>query len=109
LLRSAFKDRIEGLVRGVQGGVYSPNEARNEEGLDDVKFGEEPRVQAQVVPLSAASGIPTAPTSPGPHGAPGQQPGSQQQQPQAKPDDAQREFQRIRAAADRIGRNRFRS
>jgi HK97 family phage portal protein len=36
LLRSAQKDRIETLVRGVQGGVYSPNEARNQEGLDSV-------------------------------------------------------------------------
>ena len=33
LLRSAFKDRIEGLARAVQGGVMSPNEARNTEEL----------------------------------------------------------------------------
>lgn len=70
LLRSAFKDRIEGLVRGVQGGVFAPNEARNEEGLPDVKFGDEPRVQQQLVPLSAAAAIPALP---GP-GAPPAQP-----------------------------------
>lgn len=64
LLRSAFKDRIEGLVRGAQGGIYSPNEARLEEGLPTVAFGDEPRVQQQVVPLSAASGIPATPAAP---------------------------------------------
>jgi len=61
LLRSAFKDRIAGLKDGVIGGIYSPNEARNMEGLDDVPFGDEPRVQQQVVPLSAASAIPAGP------------------------------------------------
>jgi HK97 family phage portal protein len=64
LLRSAFKDRIEGLARGVTGGIFAPNEARNMEGLDDKPFGDEPRVQQQQVPLSAASGIP-APKPPG--------------------------------------------
>jgi HK97 family phage portal protein len=53
LLRSAFKERIEGLARAVQGGIYSPNEARRLEGLPDAKDGDEPRVQQQVVPLSA--------------------------------------------------------
>jgi hypothetical protein len=52
LLRSAMKDRIESLARGVQGGIYSPNEARNKEDLDSVDAGDEPRVQQQVVPLS---------------------------------------------------------
>jgi HK97 family phage portal protein len=72
LLRSAFKDRIDGLARGVQGGILSPNEARNSEDLPDVEFGDEPRVQQQVVPLSAAGKIPaspaapSAPTTPGP-------------------------------------------
>jgi HK97 family phage portal protein len=72
LLRSAFKDRIAGLVQAVQGGVFSPNEARTSESLDEVEFGEEPRVQQQVVPLSAAAAIPAAPASPG---APPQPPG----------------------------------
>ena len=58
LLRSDQKDRIESLVRGVQGGVFSPNEARNLEGLDSVEYGDEPRAQQQVVPLSAAANIP---------------------------------------------------
>jgi hypothetical protein len=64
LLRSDPKDRIEMLARGVQSGIYSPNEARAAENLDAVPFGDEPRVQAQVIPLSAASGIPSAPSAP---------------------------------------------
>jgi HK97 family phage portal protein len=65
LLRSAFKDRIDGLARAVQGGIFSPNEARAEESLDEVEFGDEPRVQQQVVPLSAAGAIPAAPAAAG--------------------------------------------
>jgi HK97 family phage portal protein len=61
LLRSAFKDRIDGLARGVQGGVFAPNEARELEGLKAVPYGDEPRVQQQLVPLSAAANIPAAP------------------------------------------------
>jgi hypothetical protein len=61
LLRSAQKDRIDSLARGVQGGIYAPNEARQSEGLDRVPYGDEPRVQQQVVPLSAAASIPAPP------------------------------------------------
>src|SRR5262249_21273699 len=57
LLRSAFKERIGALKDGGLGGIFSPNEARNKEGLPSVKDGDEPRVQQQVVPLSAAEGI----------------------------------------------------
>ncbi len=64
LLRTDFSARIDGLVKGVQGGLYSPNEARAREGLPAVAFGNEPRVQAQVVPLSAASKIPASPSAP---------------------------------------------
>lgn len=53
LLRVAYKDRVEALVRGVQGGIYSPDEARNSEDLPSTPYGDEPRVQQQVVPLSA--------------------------------------------------------
>ncbi len=123
LLRSAHKERIEALARGVQGGIYSPNEAREQEGLDSVKYGEEPRVQQQVVPLSAASAIqpttnggggppgpgeiPHAPGPPSPSGAP-PAPG-----PDSKPkgfvsdDDIKREVRAVLAAADRIGRRRL--
>jgi len=61
LLRSAFKDRIAALKEGVTGGIFTPNEARNQEGLDDVPYGDEPRMQQQQVPLSAAAGIPAGP------------------------------------------------
>ena len=71
LLRTAFKDRIEGLTAAITGGLYSPNEARRKEGLGEVKFGDEPRVQAQVVPLSQVDKTPTAPSSVGPGGAGG--------------------------------------
>jgi hypothetical protein len=70
LLRTAQKDRIEALVRGVQGGVFAPNEARAQEDLPAVPFGDEPRVQAQVIPLSAAGSIPTAPVPDVPPAAP---------------------------------------
>jgi HK97 family phage portal protein len=57
LLRSAWRDRIEALARGVISGIYAPDEARADQGLPAVPggFGVEPRVQAQVVPLSAWS------------------------------------------------------
>jgi hypothetical protein len=70
LLRSAQKDRIEALARAVQSGIYSPNEARAAEGLDATAFGDEPRVQAQIIPLSAAGSIPAAPTPLVPPSAP---------------------------------------
>jgi HK97 family phage portal protein len=104
LLRSAQKDRLEALARGVQGGIYSPNEARGLEGLPKVKWGDEPRVQQQVVPLSAAEGI-AAPKAPGPGAAPSAQPA--QPKPKPKPDDVQREYRNLLAGADRIGRRRF--
>jgi HK97 family phage portal protein len=64
LLRSAFKDRIEALARGVQGGILSPNEARKAEGFPAVEYGDSPRVQQQVVPLSFAASLPTTPPAP---------------------------------------------
>jgi HK97 family phage portal protein len=75
LLRSNFKDRIDALARGVQGGILAPNEARGMEGLAKAKEGDEPRVQQQVVPLSAwakappAAPVPAAPKPPPPPAA----------------------------------------
>jgi HK97 family phage portal protein len=65
LLRTDFKGRIEALTKGIAGGLYSPNEARGKEGLPSVEYGDEPRVQAQVVPLSqvGATPAPSAPTA----------------------------------------------
>jgi len=55
LLRSSFRERIEGLARSTLSGIHSPDEARNEEDLPTVPggYGAEPRVQQQVIPLSA--------------------------------------------------------
>jgi HK97 family phage portal protein len=122
LLRSAMKDRIEALARGVQGGIYAPNEARAMEGLEEKPYGDEPRTQQQVVPLSAAAGI-TEPTKfpTGPHPPPAPGPGAPPASPPAeaakpKPtnptaekfihaDDIQREMRRISAAATRVNRH----
>jgi HK97 family phage portal protein len=106
LLRSAMKDRIEALARGVQGGIFAPNEARQQEGLDAVKFGDEPRVQQQVVPLSAAANIPAAPAAPA---APPAAASPADKPPPAKKsnrDDINREIRNLYATADRIGRRR---
>lgn len=72
LLRVAFKDRIEALVRGVQGAVFAPDEARHSEDLPTVPggFGKEPRVQQQVVPLSAWAKAPPKPATPVPAAPP---------------------------------------
>jgi HK97 family phage portal protein len=75
LLRSNQRDRIEALARGVQGGIYSPNEARALEDLPAAEDGDQPRVQQQVVPLDAWSQQqpqtprPDAPAAPPPAGA----------------------------------------
>jgi HK97 family phage portal protein len=61
LLRTELATRIDSLVKGVQGGVYAPNEARAKEGFKSVKAGDEPRVQQQVVPLSFATDPPPKP------------------------------------------------
>jgi HK97 family phage portal protein len=117
LLRSAMKDRIDALSRGVQGGIYSPNEAREREGLDRVKFGEEPRVQQQVVPLSAAGAIPAAPgpgAPPSAAGVPmfGKPPADNADKPPpakqdgTNSDNIQREVRNILRAAARTSRRR---
>jgi HK97 family phage portal protein len=106
LLRSALKDRIEALARGVQGGIYAPNEARLQEGLDRVKFGDEPRVQQQVVPLSAAGAIPAAPAPPSAPPAASQPVLPAPLPPEKGNRDAiDREVRKLIRAADRFGRN----
>jgi HK97 family phage portal protein len=110
LLRSGLKDRIEALARGVQGGIFAPNEARQQEGLDAVKFGDEPRVQQQVVPLSAAGNIPAAPAPPAAPPAPAAQVQPTDPTPPPKKGDRdaiQREVRNLFANADRIGRRRL--
>jgi HK97 family phage portal protein len=109
LLRSAMKDRIDSLARGVQGGIYSPNEARNMEGLESVEFGDEPRVQQQVVPLSQIGKIPAPPAPPPPTAPdPAPKPSASEVQAQAMIAELRTgiaEFQRM--VADRIEANRL--
>jgi hypothetical protein len=61
---------LEALARGTQSGIFSANEARAMEDLDAVPFGDEPRTQAQNIPLSAAGQIPSAPVPPSAPAAP---------------------------------------
>jgi HK97 family phage portal protein len=109
LLRSAMKDRIESLAQGVQGGIIAPNEARALEGYEAVPFGDEPRVQQQVVPLSQIGKTPAPPAPPPPLAAPpSPAPGEQKPPPQkANRDDIAREVRNLFASADRIGRRRL--
>ena len=67
LLRSAYKDRIEALARGVISGIYAPDEARADEDLPAVPggHGAMPRVQQQVVPLSYGTAM-QPPATPAP-------------------------------------------
>jgi HK97 family phage portal protein len=83
LLRSAFKEQMEGLQAGVIGGIYAPDEARALVDLGRVPggHGSMPRVQQQVVPLSYGSHLqpptptPAAPPAPPPSANdPGQDP-----------------------------------
>jgi HK97 family phage portal protein len=69
LLRSAFRDRIEGLARGVQAGIYDPNYARRQEGLADVDHGDVPYMQQQMVAIGTAPPTP-APAAPQPADTP---------------------------------------
>lgn len=96
LLRSAFKDRVAAFTQGVQGGIFEPDYARADFGLPKVKggFGEEPRVQSQVVPLSAASAIPSAPSSPA-------QPATPVASKEISDDDKDRFRSRFRRASNR--------
>jgi len=51
LLRSDLAARIDALTKGVQGGLYSPNEARELEGLNPQAAGDTPFMQQQMTPL----------------------------------------------------------
>jgi hypothetical protein len=99
LQRADFAARIEGLVRGIQGGLYAPNEARSREGLPKVAYGDEPRVQAQVVPLSFASERPgeSSPTSPS---TPSAKPPGQQKPEDDNPEEEDAEEEDEELAAD---------
>jgi HK97 family phage portal protein len=52
LLRTDMKERMDAYAKAIQNGVYAPDEARAKEGLPPVEYGDMPRVQQQLVPLS---------------------------------------------------------
>lgn len=55
LLRTNLVQRMEGLTKGVQGGVLSPNEARKREGLSPVDGGNQVFLQRQNTPVDLLS------------------------------------------------------
>jgi HK97 family phage portal protein len=55
LLRTNLVQRMEGLTKGVQGGVLSPNEARKREGLSPVDGGDQVFMQRQNTPVDLLS------------------------------------------------------
>jgi HK97 family phage portal protein len=71
LLRSAFKERVEGLSAGVLGGIFSSDEARARFDLPKSPngVGELPRVQQQVVPLTYGADL-QPPPNPAPAAPP---------------------------------------
>jgi len=51
LLRTNFEGRIQGLVKGIQGGLFTPNEGRAVEGFGPVEGGDSAYLQRQMVPI----------------------------------------------------------
>lgn len=104
LQRSAHRERIEALARGVISGIFSPDEARASEDLPAVEggHGAMPRVQQQVVPLSYGTDLkPPDPNKLAPA------PGAESKPPQdneSEGEDAQREWSpaEINSAADEL-------
>lgn len=54
ILRTEFKERIEAYTRGIQQGMFTPNEARDWEGLNPKEGGDDLLVQSQMIPLNMA-------------------------------------------------------
>lgn len=78
LLRTDFAGRIDGLTKAVQGGVYSPNEARAKEGLGPIEGGDTAFMQRQNTPINLLAELAAAdaapPPAPPPAPAPQEQP-----------------------------------
>jgi len=81
LLRTELAQRIDALTKGIQGGLYTPNEARAREGLHPVKDGDVPYVQQQMVALG------TKPPAPPPPAPPSVDPAKPGDPPEPKPSD----------------------
>lgn len=52
LLRVDFAGRIDGLVKAVQGGLLTPDEARAKEGFGSIEGGDQAFLQRQMTPMS---------------------------------------------------------
>jgi HK97 family phage portal protein len=85
LLRSAEKDRMEGLAKSISGGIRTINEARATEGLSRVEGGDDIRVQQQDVPLDwhDKQEQQQQPASPAPSAPPEDEPEDDQQRGRA--------------------------
>lgn len=94
LLRSDLAARIEAFCRGIQGGLYSPDEARELEGLNPVAGGDVPFMQQQMTPLPMLAKLAEKAAAPAP--APAALPPTNA--PPAN-DDAQKDFDPAIAAA----------
>jgi len=79
LLRTELAQRVDALTKGIQGGLYTPDEARSKEGLPPVPFGDVPYVQQQMVPLG------TKPQAPAPAPAPDNKPSNEDPPPPDAP------------------------
>ncbi len=51
LLRTDFAGRIEALQKGVNGGIFTPNEARRREGMSPIEGGDAVYMQRQMTPI----------------------------------------------------------
>ena len=61
LLRADFQTRIDGLTKAVQGGLYTPNEARAKEGLHPIDKGDVVYMQAQMEEIGITPEPPVEP------------------------------------------------
>lgn len=57
LLKGDLEARMSAFKTGVQGGIYTVNEARGREGLPPVEYGDDVRMQQQMVPLSYGAAV----------------------------------------------------
>lgn len=64
LLRTDFLQRVDGLTKGIQGGLFTPDEARGREGLPPVPGGDRPYLQAQMVRMGTPPPAPPPPVAP---------------------------------------------
>lgn len=77
LMRPDMETRMGALAKGVQGGIYAPNEARQKENLGPVEGGDEAFMQRQMTPVSLLTEIAAADAT---NGEPAQDPAENMRQ-----------------------------